>query len=126
MLVLVGGLVMIGPPGTLVLVAARVMIGPLVPRSMMERGEEDGEEPEQLLGARPKMATASLLAADLNAGASLSSSSSSLQNGANGALRDEVKRLSQRVDVLTSEKAVLAEQQAQLLGEAETLSLIHI
>ena len=45
MLVLVGGLVMIGPPGTLVLVAARVMIGPLVPRSMMmERGEEDGEE----------------------------------------------------------------------------------
>ena len=44
---------MIGPPGTLVLVAARVMIGPLVPRSMMmERGEEgrgeeeDGEEEE--------------------------------------------------------------------------------
>ncbi len=40
MLVLGGGLVIIGPPGTLVLVAARVMIGPLDPRSMMERGEE--------------------------------------------------------------------------------------
>ena len=38
---------MIGPPGTLVLVAARVMIGPLVPRSMMmERGEEEGGEEE--------------------------------------------------------------------------------
>ena len=48
MLVLVGGLVMIGPPGTLVLVAARVMIGPLVPRSMMmERGEEGRGEEEQ-------------------------------------------------------------------------------
>ena len=65
------------------------------------------------------MATGASLAPDLNASASLSSSSSSLQNGANGALRDEVKRLSQRVGVLTSEKAVLTEQQAQLLGEAE-------
>ena len=72
----------------------------------------------------PVLATAcGFLAADLNAGASLSSSSSSLQNGANGALRDEVKRLSQRVDVLTSEKAVLTEQQAQLLGEAETQTM---
>ena len=52
MLVLVGGLVMIGPPGTLVLVAARVMIGPLVPRSMMSvRGEEDGEEEAEEEGA---------------------------------------------------------------------------
>ena len=62
-------------------------------------------------------------APELNASASLSSSSSSLQNGANGALRDEVKRLSQRVDVLTSEKAVLTEQQAQLLGEAESQTM---
>ena len=47
MLVLVAARVMIGPPGTLVLVAARVMIGPLVPRSMMERGEEDGDEEQR-------------------------------------------------------------------------------
>lgn len=55
MLVLVGGLVMIGPPGTLVLDAARVMIGPLVPRSMMmERGEEGrGEEEEEQLWPMP-------------------------------------------------------------------------
>ena len=62
MLVLVGGLVMIGPPGTLVLDAARVMIGPLVPRSMMMESGEEGrgeEEEEQLLAARPKMATPS-------------------------------------------------------------------
>ena len=34
-----------------------------------------------------------------------------------------MKRLSQRVDVLTSEKAVLTEQQAQLLGEAEAQTM---
>ena len=34
-----------------------------------------------------------------------------------------MKRLSQRVDVLTSEKAVLTEQQAQLLGEAESQTM---